>query len=74
MGLMWRQRSLSRWIGLDDDGHQVGYVGLVVTAGGERHYWHRWRRDGIPDGIDLGAFETAEQGMVAVDEVGSTPT
>jgi hypothetical protein len=55
---------------MDDDGHEVGHVAHVVTAGGEHHYWHGWRRDGTPTGVDLGAFPTAERGMVAVDEAG----
>jgi hypothetical protein len=69
MGLVWRQRSQDRWLGFDNDGREVGHVALVVTAGGEHRYWHGWRRDDTPTGIDLGAFPTAEQAMVAVDEV-----
>jgi hypothetical protein len=73
MGLVWRQQSLDRWVGFDDDGHQVGHVGLVVTAGGEHHFWHGWRRDGTPNGVDVGAFPTPGQAMVAVDEARSSP-
>jgi hypothetical protein len=39
-----------------------------VADAGERHYWHAWRRDGTPHGINLGAFRSAEEAMVAVDE------
>jgi hypothetical protein len=70
MGLVWRQRSQGRWLGFDDDGQQVGHVGLVVTAGGERHYWHGWRRDDTPTGIDVGSFGSAEAAMAAVDAAG----
>jgi hypothetical protein len=70
VGLVWRQLSHDRWIGFDDDGHQVGHVAEVVTAGGERRYWHGWRRDGTPTGIDVGSFDTAEAAMAAVDAAG----
>jgi hypothetical protein len=38
MGLVWRQRSLNRWVGADDDGRMAGHVALVVAAGGEHRY------------------------------------
>jgi hypothetical protein len=53
--------------GTDDEGQQVGHVGLTVTAGGAERSWHGWRRDGTPDGIDACRFETAEQAMATVD-------
>ena len=70
MGLVWRQRSLDRWAGFDDDGQQVGHVGLVIADGGQVRYWHGWRRNETPTGIDLGGFPTAERAIVAVDEAG----
>jgi hypothetical protein len=70
MGLVWRQRSTNRWLGTDDEGRQVGHVGLTVTAGGARRHWHGWRRDGTPDGIDVGQFASAEEAMAAVDAAG----
>jgi hypothetical protein len=68
--LTWRQRSTSRWHGTDDDGQQVGHVGLSVTDGGAQRSWHGWRRDGTPNGIDVGHFDTAEAAMAAVDTAG----
>jgi hypothetical protein len=70
MGLVWRQRSTNRWLGTDDEGRQVGHVGLTVTAGGARRHCHGWRRDGTPDGIDVGQFASAEEAMAAVDAAG----
>jgi hypothetical protein len=71
MGLTWRQgQTTNRWLGTDDDGQQVGHVGLTVSEGGQRHTWHGWRRDGSPTGIDVGQFPTAEEAMTAVDEAG----
>ena len=61
---------MSRWLGSDDDGQQVGHVGLTVTAGGAQRSWHGWRSDGTPDGIDVGRFTTAEEAMAAVDAAG----
>lgn len=66
----WRQRSTTRWHGTDDDGQQIGHVGLTVTAGGALRSWHGWRRDGTPNGVDVGNFPTAEQAMAAVDDAG----
>jgi hypothetical protein len=54
----------------DDEGHQIGHVGLSVTAGGAERTWHGWRRDGTPDGKEVGTYETAEQAMAAVDAAG----
>jgi hypothetical protein len=68
MGLTWRTGMTNRWLGTDDEGQQVGHVGLVVTGGGTERYWHGWRRDGSPNGIDVGRFDTPEEAMAAVDE------
>jgi hypothetical protein len=35
-----------------------------------RASWHGWRRDGTPNGIDVGSFNTAEEAMAAVDAAG----
>ncbi|HZM39122.1 MAG TPA: hypothetical protein VFB94_08400 [Acidimicrobiales bacterium] len=70
MGLTWRMGMANRWLGTDDDGQQVGHVGLVVTGGGIHRYWHGWRRDGSPTGIDVGHFDSPEEAMAAVDEAG----
>jgi hypothetical protein len=66
MELTWRQISMSRWHGSDDDGEQVGHVGLSVTGGGAERWWYGWRRDGTPQGVDVGRFATAEEAMAAV--------
>jgi hypothetical protein len=66
--LRWEQRTSGRWIGVDADGAEVGFVGLTVTAGGERRYHFAWRRDGSPSGDVVGDFDSAEQAMAAVDE------
>ncbi len=70
MELTWRQGSTNRWLGTDDEGQQVGHVGLSVTGGGAHHAWHGWRRDGTPEGIDVGTFPSAEAAMAAVDGAG----
>jgi hypothetical protein len=70
MGLTWRPTSTQRWLGADDEGQQIGHVGLVVSEAGANHAWHGWRNNGTPTGIDLGTFPTAEEAMVAVDAVG----
>jgi len=67
MGLTWRATSTQRWLGSDDNGKQIGHVGLVVSQGGTKHAWHGWRNNGTATGIDLGKFSTAEEAMVAVD-------
>ena len=36
--------------------------------GGARQVCHGWRRDGTPNGIDVGSFAAAEAAMAAVDE------
>jgi hypothetical protein len=68
MGLIWRSPTTRRWLGTDDDGKQVGHVGLVVWDGGAGRAWHGWRCDGTPIGVDVGHFGTAEEAMAAVDE------
>jgi hypothetical protein len=70
MALTWRRGSTNRWLGTDDDGQQVGHVGLTVTAGGAETWWRGWRRDGSPKGISVGRFATAEEAMAAVDDAG----
>jgi hypothetical protein len=40
------------------------------NLGSERRSWHGWRRDGTPNGIDVGNFDTAEAAMAAVDAAG----
>ena len=70
MELTWRQRSTDRWLGTDEQGQQVGHVGLSVTGGGAQWSWLGWRRDGTPDGISVGRFSTAEEAMAAVDAAG----
>jgi hypothetical protein len=70
MELTWRERRMNRFVGVDDHGQDVGQVGLVVSDGGAQRYWHGWRRDGSPMGIDVGGFATAEEAMAAVDAAG----
>ena len=70
MGLVWRETSTNRWVGTDDDGQQIGHVGLVVSQGGAKRSWHGWRRDGTPAGIDVRHFATAEAAMAVVNEAG----
>jgi hypothetical protein len=67
VGLAWRQRSMTRWHGTEEEGRQVGHVGLKVTGGGAERSWHGWRRGGTPEGIDVGNFSTAEAAIAAVD-------
>jgi hypothetical protein len=61
---------MNRWHGTDDDGRQVGHVGLTVTGGGAERSWHGWRRDGTATGIDVGNYDSAEAAMAAVDAAG----
>ena len=65
--MRWEERSTSGWWGYDEAGMFVAAVGLTVTAGGERRYWLAWRRDGTPDGVVVGRFDTAEEAMEAVE-------
>lgn len=67
---MWRQQSMGRWRGSDDHGQEVGHVGLTISYGGGQRSWHGWRRDGTPEGIEVGEFDSAEAAMAAVDESG----
>jgi hypothetical protein len=48
----------------------VAHVELTVTGGGAERSWHGWRRDGTPNGVDVGQFATADEAMAAVDAAG----
>jgi hypothetical protein len=75
-GLTWRCRediSAERWVGTDDEGRAIGWVGDMVTHDRGRPvtsfhaYWRDHRRG--PHYVDLGySFDSAESAMAAVDE------
>jgi hypothetical protein len=70
MGYVWRERAAGRWVGSDDDGHDVAFVNHTVWDGGTRSCWLAWLNDGTPEGVRVGQFATMEAAMVATDEAG----
>jgi hypothetical protein len=59
---------MGRWVGTNDAGQAVGYVGEIVTGGGTEHHWHAWLNDGTPGGVEVGEFASAEAAMAAFTE------
>jgi hypothetical protein len=58
---------MGRFIGVADDGRDTGFVAATVPAGGGRERWFAWRRDGTPDGDEVGFFASPQAAMAAVD-------
>lgn len=67
MRLRWEHQSSGRWHGFDASSARVGFVAEVIATGGATRYWTAWRRDGSPDGNDVGSFTSARAAMAPVD-------
>jgi hypothetical protein len=65
----WHQQpgTADRWIAVDGEGRQVGWVALTVGPGAAYRYSFAWKPDGSSVGLTVGEFATAEDAMQAVE-------